>query len=161
MITESTEKPSQMVLRDDCPQCGAGIYFDKIESAFVCSNKNCGVRCKIKNPCPECHGEMYVVNDQSGTTSFCLLGNCSMQCKPQRVDKWPEEAPSKPKVIIEIRGGALCAAYCNSEIDLILVDWDENEGDTGASAVIIPDKTSEMSPETKRLVVDAVERARI
>lgn len=66
----------------------------------------------------------------------------------------------KPSLIIEIRSGSLIAAYCDLDIDLILVDWDENESDTGASAVITPDKTSEIPQCTKRLVTDATERAR-
>ncbi len=63
----------------------------------------------------------------------------------------------KSSVVIEISGGALVSAYSNSDIELILVDYDEFDG-APSSAVVIPDKSSEMPAELKRLAVDAIER---
>lgn len=62
-------------------------------------------------------------------------------------------------VIIEIRGGALCEAYCNDpEVELILVDWDEEKH--GASAVVIPEKFEAMPEATQALALDAEMRPR-
>ncbi len=65
----------------------------------------------------------------------------------------------KPSIVIEIQGGSLVGAYTDSDIELILVDYDEISG--GASAVIIPDPAEDLSPETKRLAADAIERAHV
>ncbi len=65
----------------------------------------------------------------------------------------------KTSVVIEISGGALVSAFSDSDIELILIDHDEFEGGA-SSAIVTPDKTSEMSAEAKRLAVDALERAR-
>ena len=67
----------------------------------------------------------------------------------------------KPSIVIEIRGGALAAAYANQDVELILVDYDEGDGYAGASAVVEPDKTEEMPAETRRLAADAKERAHV
>lgn len=67
---------------------------------------------------------------------------------------------TKPRVVIEIKGGALIAAYCDDEIELVLVDWDENEGDKGASAVIVPDRLGDIDQVTAYLVEDAVRRSK-
>lgn len=64
----------------------------------------------------------------------------------------------KPKIVIEIRGGALCAAYADQEIDLVLVDWDEDRH--GASAEVLPDPIESMPEDTRRLAIDAKERTR-
>ena len=66
---------------------------------------------------------------------------------------WSEDDRMPARVVIEIRGGALYAAYADQEIDLVLVDYDEDR--SGASAEVVPDPLSEMSSETKRLVADA------
>ncbi len=65
---------------------------------------------------------------------------------------------TKPRVVLEIKGGALFAIYADVDAEFILVDWDEIEG--GASAQVTPDKLREMPELTKICAEDAVQRPR-
>lgn len=72
----------------------------------------------------------------------------------------PKCGKDKTRVVIEIKGGALFSAFCDDDIELILIDWDEIDGDKGASAVVIPEKLGHMELEVVYLAEDAVRRAR-
>ncbi len=63
----------------------------------------------------------------------------------------------KPKIVIEIKDGALLGVYTDMRnIDIILVDYDVFEGP--ASAVVIPDSIEDLPRNTKNLSDDAMLR---
>ncbi len=101
----------------------------------------------VKN-CSKCnrHGMDY---DPRCKTWICLYMDCN---------HFENEKVHKPRLVIEIKAGALFAAFCDTDIELILVDHDEFEGGA-SSAVVIPDSLVDMPTETKRLSEDAVRRA--
>lgn len=103
----------------------------------------------MNRPCPRCLRHNALSLDARAKAWICLYPSCGYHCK----DKTP-----LPKVVVEIRGGALVGVYADQEIDLVLVDWDEESH--GASAEIVPDTIEAMPDDTRRLAIDAKERAR-
>lgn len=62
-----------------------------------------------------------------------------------------------PSIVIEIRNNNLIGVYADGvEAEVVCVAYDDDEGP--ASCQIIPVPLSEMSEETKRWAVDAIER---
>ncbi len=132
-----------------CPICGnEDLSFDTAFNRWYCNHTSCGLRSKsLMNPCPVCHAETYCVKGHS----FCLNPKCMKHISTDET-----VLVNKPRIIIEIRDGALTTAYADADVELILVDFDEL--DSGASAVIIPDTMCCVPEKIKRLVNDAVER---
>ncbi len=100
--------------------------------------------------CIVCNEHAFVIST-TGQSHFCTNTKCGLY-KPFKNET------KKARLVIEIKAGALAAAFCDTDIELILVDHDEIEGGI-SSAVIIPDNLSEMPAETKRLAEDAVRRS--
>ncbi len=98
--------------------------------------------------CPKCKRHTFDY-DPRCKAWICLTISCN---------HFLNDKPIKPRVIIEIKAGALSAVYSEANIELILIDYDEFEG-SPSSAVIIPDGLLEASVETKQLADDAVRRA--